>query len=439
MNLNAWLADAASRRGIPGVVAGFDTGSGPVLAPWGELSRRTGVAVTDDTLFQIGSISKTYTATLVVQLAGEGLIDLDKPVRAYVPEAPDGITARHLLTHASGIDGDLFLDTGRGDDCVARYVATLNEVPRLFPPGKMFSYSNSGFVLLGRLVEAVRKTTWDAALGEGLLRPLGLKNTVTLPEEALLRRTAVGHIGAEREPAPVWDLPRAVGPAGTICADLPDLLAYARAHLDGAEAMLSPADTAAMRAHETDVPDPMHGDGFGLGWQLRTWGGRLVFGHDGGTIGQFAFLRCVTGPDGGLAIGMLTNGGAAAELFDDFLRLPDGEFDLGVPEPLRPPAEPVDIDPAPQLGIYERTGERIEIVLRDGAPAALRTPTGGMVRFGTVDPLAARRLAALDERTLINVEPEYGRYLSHLFLDPDPAGRPRILHVGGRVTPRRSS
>ena len=204
----------------------------------GVLNKDTGVPVTTDSLFQIGSISKVWTATLALQLADEGLLDLDAPVAEVLPELrladPDvtkQVTMRHLLTHTSGIDGDVFTDTGRGDDCVEKYVAQLGDAAQNHPLGATWSYCNSGFALAGRVIEKLTGGTWDAALTRRICRPLGLTHTVTLPEEALLYRTAVGHVGEETDEisrAPVWMLPRSVGPAGLICSSTADVLAFAR-------------------------------------------------------------------------------------------------------------------------------------------------------------------------------------------------------------------
>ena len=103
-------------------------------------------------MFQIGSITKLWTSSLVMQLVDEGTVDLDATVRTYLPEfriadeaAASAITVRQLLTHTSGFEGDIFTDTGVGDDCVEKYLGVLHDVPQLFPPGTMWSYNNAGF------------------------------------------------------------------------------------------------------------------------------------------------------------------------------------------------------------------------------------------------------------------------------------------------------
>ena len=206
----------AERHKVPGASLGIlRLGSarrrGPTSSsrpPTATRTRPAKIEATTDTLFQIGSISKVWTATVAMQLVDEGKLDLDAPVAEVLPElqladaeAAKTVTMRHLLTHTSGIDGDVFTDTGRGDDCVEKYVGLMSDVKQNHPLGATWSYCNSGFTLAGRVIEKLTGLTWDAALRERLFAPLGLKHTVTLPEEALLFRAAAGHVdtsGASR-------------------------------------------------------------------------------------------------------------------------------------------------------------------------------------------------------------------------------------------------
>lgn len=126
----------------------------------GLLSKSTRVEATTDSVFQIGSITKVWTATLVMQLVDEGLLSIDDPVRRHLPEFHIGdesaaavITVRQLLSHTAGFEGDIFKDTGKGDDCIEKYLTELTSVQQVFPPGEMFSYNNAGYCVLGRLVE----------------------------------------------------------------------------------------------------------------------------------------------------------------------------------------------------------------------------------------------------------------------------------------------
>ena len=137
---------------------------------------------------------------MIMQLVDEGQLSLNTTVSEVLPGTRLGtadvagqVTVRHLLTHTSGIDGDIFTDTGRGDECIERYVGLLDEAPSVFAPGAAYSYCNSGYVLLGRIIEVLDGQSWDESLRERLIGPLSATRTVTLPEEAILHRAAVGH------------------------------------------------------------------------------------------------------------------------------------------------------------------------------------------------------------------------------------------------------
>src|SRR4051794_15043792 len=121
-DLSATLDGLAAQHHVPGASLAIAQGDELVLASAGVTNLRTGVGVDADTLFQIGSITKVYTTTLVMELVDEGRVGLDEPVQTYVPgfqlavPGADAITVRHLLTHTSGIQGDHFDDHGTGDD-----------------------------------------------------------------------------------------------------------------------------------------------------------------------------------------------------------------------------------------------------------------------------------------------------------------------------------
>src|SRR4051812_41915726 len=182
--LEARLADLADKHEVVGASVAVMSGDEIVEAVTGCANLRSGLPVSTDTVFQIGSITKVYTATLVMQLVDEGLVDLEAPVRTYLPEfrladesAAGSITIRQLLSHTSGIDGDVFDEFGRGDDCVEKYVDAMSSFALTTDPGALFSYCNAGYVVLGRLVELLREASWDVALRKHLLEPLGLTDT----------------------------------------------------------------------------------------------------------------------------------------------------------------------------------------------------------------------------------------------------------------------
>src|SRR5205085_4471737 len=125
-----------------------------------------------------------------MQLVDEGLLDPDAPIVDVLPEFrvadPDvtrRVTMRHLLSHSSGIDGDHFVDTGRGDDCLERYVATCAELQQTHPLGATMSYCNAGYVVAGRVLGVLTGEVWDAAVEVLLFDPLGLSRPGYLPED----------------------------------------------------------------------------------------------------------------------------------------------------------------------------------------------------------------------------------------------------------------
>ncbi|MFI1799979.1 serine hydrolase domain-containing protein [Streptomyces sp. NPDC020379] len=379
----------------------------------GILHTGTGVEATTDSVFQIGSISKGYTAALAVLLADAGRLDLDAPVVDVLPdfavadaEASRTITPRQLLNHTSGIEGDFAEDTGRDDDCLARYVEAARGIGMTNPPGATMSYSGTAYNILGRIIEVVTGKTWDEALKELLLTPLGLGRTMTLPEEVLRFRAAMGHVGDPGEdpvPTPRWDmLPRSAGPYGGISATAADVVRFARLFIDGGTApdgtrVLSPAAVAAMLHREVEMPDQWFlGSHWGLGWGLFEWDGARGFGHDGSTFGQLAYLRAI--PEKGFAIALLTNGGGAApKVFETLCRELTAEF-AGVTMPaFGPPARPPVVDTAPFTGTYKREGFLMTITDRDSAEGVLQlTYEGADGLAGTFEPLVWNLTAVSD-------------------------------------------
>lgn len=455
------LARLAVKHGVPGVQLGilrYDPNGEDELAvaTYGLLNMESKQPVTADSVFQIGSITKVWTATVVMQLVDEGLADLDAPVVEVLPELrladPDvtkHVTLRHLLNHTSGIDGDVFTDTGRGDDCIERYVELLGEQTQNHPLGATWSYCNAGFSVLGRVIEKLTGQTWDEAMRERLFTPLQLEHALTLPEEALLHAAAVGHVTQDgvKTLAPIWQLPRSIGPAGLVTANAADVLAFARLHLAGGVGpdggrVLSAESATAMADHQADLPDKYSlGDSWGLGWIRFGWDGHRVYGHDGNTIGQSAFLRVLPDPatGGGLAVTMLTNNDGSRDLYEDLYREIFAELaGVAMPRPLTPPQPPLD-DPAgaiaPYVGRYERAGVEMEVFVGEDGPA-LRTTVVGPLAEMVAEPTDEHALVPYGPGLFLTKPPEAETWFPVTFYEL-PTGE-RYLHFGARATPRVS-
>jgi dipeptidyl aminopeptidase/acylaminoacyl peptidase/CubicO group peptidase (beta-lactamase class C family) len=445
------LSALAAAHKVPGATLGIlRLGEEPVYAHHGILNVRTGIETTDDSVFQIGSMGKVWTASVVMRLVDEGKLDLDAPIVDYVPEFSSSdaevtrtVTMRHLLSHTSGIDGDVFTDTGRGDDTLEKYVALLDGVAQNHPLGATMSYCNSGFVLAGRVIEKITGTSWDQAMRDLLFAPLGLTHSSTLPEEAIMFRAASGHtVVGDDGPvlAPAWMLPRSMGPAGLINSTTADVLAFARMHLTGGLAadgtrVLSEESVRRMQQHEVDVPDPYSiGDSWGIGWIRFDWDGRELVGHDGNTIGQSSFLRILL--DEGVAVTLLANGGNTRDLYDALFGEIFAEVaDVRVPAGLVPPEEPFTADFSEFEGIYDRAGVRTEI-FRDDDGLRMRTTING--------PLAALLPDPVQEHPLVPVRPgEFvmrteGEQAWHAVVFYSLPSGERYLHHGVRAAPKVS-
>jgi CubicO group peptidase (beta-lactamase class C family) len=444
----ARLTELATKLRVPGATLGIWAGGQEVLAAHGVLSTATGVGVTTGSLFQVGSITKVWTATMIMQLAAEGRLSLDTAVAELLPGArlgdPDGsaeITVSHLLTHTSGLEGDIFRDTGRGDDCVRRYVDDLATAARVFPPGGAFSYCNSGFTVLGRIIEVLDGRTWDESLRQRLIDPLGLTQTVTLPEEAIVHRTAVGHRDHPNsgEPYAVWALPRSAGPAGTITASAHDVLTFARMHLDGGLSqdgarVLGEDAVAAMQAPRVRLPVDRDQNAIGLAWHLGRWDGQPVIGHDGGTIGQTSHLRVA--PEAGVAVCLLTNSSSSASLYRELFAEVFAEFaGISPPAAVEPLADPVDLDLSRHTGRYERVSHRFDVSVRDGQLHVLSTLTDTLDDLVDAEPeeLILRPCDATGDRFAARSRPEdpWSEFVFARLGDGTP-----YLYVGGRLNPR---
>lgn len=325
-SLAACVRGEAARWNVPGIAVGvLQDGHAETLAS-GVTSVETRQPVTPDTIFQVGSISKVVTATLVMRLVEDGLLDLDTPVVEYLPDlvladatARRSITLRQLLAHASGLEGDRFIDYGRGDDGLANAVATYSTLRQWAAPGTVWTYSNAGFSLVGRVVEAVTKETFEAAVKARLFDPLGLERTVYFAEEAITWPHAVGHHqknpAASHQVARPYSFPRHVNPAGGIVSSVGELLRFAALHIGDGEIdgrrLLHASSVRAMR--EPFVEAGNFGRSYGIGWSVwdvadgeGNGAGVRIVDHGGATRGFRAQLTVV--PDRGFALALLTNG-----------------------------------------------------------------------------------------------------------------------------------
>ncbi len=319
--LDAWveLTQFAQSRieatQVPGVAVGV-LHQGKVMAVgFGVTNVEHPLPVTDTTLFQIGSITKTFTGTLAMRLVEEGKLDLDAPVRRYVPDfrvvdadASAQVTIRQLLTHMGGWEGDFFLDTGPGDDALAKYVAAMAELPQNVAPGCHWSYNNAGFGLLGYVIARVTGQSFEAALKTMVLEPLGMAHAFIEPSDVMTHRFVVGHGMTPEGPVVQrpWPLARATWPEGGLITHVHDLLRYARFHLgDAGVAQPGLLSAAGVKQMQTAQVTLVGDECWGLSWGLNRVDGVQTVAHSGGTLGQITQL--LLAPERQFAVTVLTN------------------------------------------------------------------------------------------------------------------------------------
>ncbi len=448
-DLTAEATRLMARLHVPGVAVGVLHDGAEHAAGLGVTNVENPLPVDAGTLFQIGSITKTITGTAALRLAEAGRLDLEAPVRAWVPElelADEAVAAqvslRHLLTHTGGWAGDYFDDSGPGDEALARIVGRLGRLPQLTPLGAVWAYNNAGFYVAGRAIEAATGQTYEAAARDLVLDPLGMDHSFFFAAEAITYRVAAGHEAvyeraagggpAQPKVARPWGMARSGNPVGGLVSSVRDQLRYARFHLgDGAapggQRLLQPAMLA--RMHTPTVP-AANGEQFGLAWFIREVNGERVLRHTGGTNGQTAVMQLVPGRQ--FALVALTNSDRGDELHRALARLAFERF-LGWAEP---EPQPVAASPA-QLGEYlgRYTAQMADRLLYfDNDQLMLQVvPKGG---FPTPDAPASEPpppvRAALCGPDCLLVLDEPMQAVRGEFLR-DAAGRVQWLRISGRL------
>jgi CubicO group peptidase (beta-lactamase class C family) len=429
-DLQDLLGQWTNELGIPGASVGVLDHGELTTYDVGVTSLEHPLPVTPQTIFQVGSISKTFCATAALVLVDRGLLDLDAPVPTHLS---DTVTMRHLLTHTVGWVGDYFGDTGQGDDALERFVAKLAKAPQLTPPGQTFSYNNSAFNLAAHVVATTNGTTYERALKDLVLRPLNLRRTFLDANDVIGERVAVGY----RQGKPQrWTRPRAHNGNGGVLSCVEDLAAYARFHLGDGAPLFERRPHTIDEAHRTQHAAGSLCDEIALPWFVDHWaaqarrpsGSVRIVHHGGTTNGYQADLRLV--PDLDLAWVMLTNSHHEHQL-DRRIR----EHLLGPDDELVPfvPSAPID----ELAGTYEAVLHRIEIeVAGDGGLVAHVQDTA---RWSPDEPEATpvpTRLAFRDADRVQALDPPFTGQRGEFVRDPE-TGAVAWFRWDGRIAARR--
>jgi CubicO group peptidase (beta-lactamase class C family) len=304
------VASAMGKLQIPGLALKItQPGKETKTAAYGFANLELGVPVTPETVFEIGSVTKQFTAACIMLLVEQGKISLDDPINRYLQNTPaswNGITIRHLLTHTSGIKNYTALDGFELSRHLtqAQFIAQLGAVPTVFPPGEKFSYSNSGYNLLGYIVENVSGNKYWEFLSEKILGPLAMTATTNREPSRIMKLRAAGYDldptnGLVNRDVNYTDL----FSAGEIVSTVGDLMKWDAA-LDSEKILKNSSKEQMWTSAKLNNGKPT---GYGFGWFLETLNGHKLIGHPGSTSGfAAANLRF---PDDGLAVVVLCNSG----------------------------------------------------------------------------------------------------------------------------------
>ncbi|MET9884577.1 serine hydrolase domain-containing protein [Streptomyces sp. NPDC006430] len=298
--------------------------------------------------YRIGSISKTFTAVLVMRLRDEGLLQLDDPLEKHLPGTGVGeVTIAQLLSHTGGLAAETPGEWWERTPAAMRpeLADVLGEDPFRWEPGRRHHYSNPGYTLLGSLVEEVRGRPWAEVLRAEVLEPLGLDRTTARPQAPHAGGWAVHPWADVMMPEPLEDL-GLMAAAGQLWSTTRDLARFAMFLARGEERVLSAETVREMRTPAAP-PDPASAElGYGLGVQLMDSSGRKLAGHTGSLPGFVAGLWVSEADDiAAVVLANCTSGLPAASVAADLLAIV-ADAEPRLPEPWKPfrEADPVALE-----------------------------------------------------------------------------------------------
>jgi len=330
-----------------------------------------------DALFQIGSVSKSFTCMALLQLAERGIIDLHAPVKKYLPwfsvkSKHSEITLHHLMTHTAGI-------VIGSDATLAAWteVWDLRDTETTCEPGTFFHYSNSGYKTLGLILETVSGKSCGEIVRGGILDAAGMRSTEPIITNGMRGRLAVAHLPTHDDrpsngrsglsPAPWFESDTA---DGSICAPLEDMLAYIRVILNRGQGpwgqVLSSESFRKMTTPYITPEDGLHGGGYGYGLNIDRSAGHTIIGHSGGMVGHYTSM--IMDMDSGIGVMAMVNGpGFPDEVSKFALKAVNAASGTGeMPEvPAREHAFRAP-DSSDYAGTYEGPWGTLEVVDRDG-------------------------------------------------------------------------
>ena len=426
------------RLQVPGVSIGIYHKGQEFAAGFGVTSVEHPLAVTVDTLFQTGSISKTFTGTVIMMLVEQGRVDVDAPVKKYIKDfkvkdkkTAGKVTVRQLLTHMGGWVGDYFNDFGNGDEALAKMVKDMATLPQVQPLGTIWSYNNTGFNVASRIIEVVTKKPYEQAVQEMLLDPLGLDMTFFYPSDLLFtHRFVVGHqkVKEDVKVARPWAIGRAGNGVGGVVSTVRDLLRYARFHMSsGKRGVITGKSLKAMRVPQVDAGAR---GWMGITWFIRQVEEVTVYAHGGATLGQQAYFFFIPKED--FACAILTNsddgGIITSGVFSKAMKL-YFNVEAKLPRPMDVPTDELQ----EYTGRYQIGTECFDLKVRNGHLIYHHIPLGGFPKPDTPPgpAMPLMRFAFYEKDKVIGLDEPYKNALGEFFRDDK--GQLQFFRIGGRA------
>ncbi len=327
----------------------------------------SGREATPDTQYRIGSITKTFTAVCVMQLRDAGRVELDAPLREYIPEVRPGPTVRHALAHLTGLQREPAGEIWETMQMPTRetLLAGLEDVEQVLVPGERWHYSNLAFSLLGELVVRRSGTPYWTYLRERVLEPLALARTTFTGSEPTARAYFVEPYSDGVRPEAHVAIPEPPAAMGQLWSTTGDLARWGAFLAAGDPAVLAKQTLDEMALVQAMVDQARWALGWGLGLQLVRKGDRVYAGHGGAMPGFLAFV-CVSREDG---IGAVALTNTSARAAPDVLALELAEVAIEAlplePEPWRPDeGAPAEVEPL--LGRWWSEGDELVVRWRKG-------------------------------------------------------------------------
>lgn len=315
--LDSIVVNSAITYDIPGISVGIvKNGDVVYLKNHGVENLDTGKPVTSNTVFNMASISKVFTATAIMKLVEKGLVDLNTPAYKYVPyfkmanQNYRKITVEHLLTHKSGLPGDHLGHNGDpyfGNDAIENFIISLYDRNLEFEPGSMQSYSNTGLVLLSAIVEAVTKTKFEDYIQNNIFGPIGMQNSTFDAKKSGIENMSARHvIGTNFQYMVCKEDPdgnRWKTGAGGMSSSVSDMCLFALTLLNKGKI----GNTQIISEQSLDImwEESENSGGLGLIWNVYKWGGKKLVDHGGNSLGVSNELALL--PDDSLAVIVFSN------------------------------------------------------------------------------------------------------------------------------------